>query len=148
ENVHQITYGLADELIDELTASGDLLRRHSTRTGTVTFQYDVMQLGRWMERKLEDAGVRCLTGATLTGVEFDDRRLRKLDLATRYGGVRVEAAGFVDASGDAVLSWHASLPVREPTAPVYGSLNFLLEGYDEERVAQIDHEAVYARLRE
>src|SRR5262249_5961477 len=53
-----------------------------------------------------------------------------------------------DASGDAVLSWESGLAVREPDAPVYGSLNFIMEGYDEERVAKIDHEQVYARLRE
>jgi hypothetical protein len=148
KDAYQITHGIADELIEELTASGDLLRRHSTRTGTVTFQYDVMQLGRWMERKLEAAGVNSLLGATLTDVDFSDRRLERLRFATRYGAVEVEAAGFVDASGDAALSWQAALSVREPTAPVYGSLNFLLEGYDEERVARIDHEEIYARLRE
>ncbi|MBN1240201.1 MAG: FAD-dependent oxidoreductase [Gammaproteobacteria bacterium] len=148
ENAYQLTHGIADELIEDLTASGDLLRRHSTRTGTVTFQYEVMQLGRWMERKLEDAGVRSLLGATLIDADFANRRLRRLRFATRYGVVDVEAGGYVDASGDAVLSWQASLGVREPTAPVYGSLNFLLEGYDEERVARIDHEEVYARLRE
>ena len=144
----QLTYGIADELIEELTASGDLLRRHSTRTRTITFQYDVMQLGRWMERKLEEAGVRCLLGATLTGVEFHDRSLRRLAFATRHGAVDVDAAGFVDASGDAALAWQAGLEVREPTAPVYGSLNFLLEGYDEASVAGIDHEEIYARLRD
>ena len=148
EDAYQITHGIADELVEELTASGHLLRRHSTRTGTVTFQYGVMQLGRWMERKLEEAGVQSLVGATLTGVDFRERRLEQLRFATRYGNVNIEAAAFVDASGDAVLSWQAGLPVREPTAPVYGSLNFLLEGYDEERVARIDHEEVYARLRE
>lgn len=144
----QITHGIADELIAELTASGDLLRRHSTRTGTVTFQYDVMQLGRWMERKLQDAGVRCLIGATLTDTEFTERRMRRLRFATRYGPVNIDAAGYVDASGDAALTWQAGLSVREPTAPVYGSLNFLIEGYDEEKVTHIDHEEIYARLRE
>ena len=60
----------------------------------------------------------------------------------------MNATGYVDASGDAVLSWESGLNVREPDAPVYGSLNFILEGYDEERVAKIDHEEVYQRLRE
>lgn len=146
KDAYQLTHGIADELIAELTAAGALLRRHSTRTGTVTFQYDVMKLGRWMERKLEDAGVECLVGATLTDVDFAGRRLERSTFATRYGPVAVEAAGFVDASGDAVLSWLAGLEVREPDAPVYGSLNFLLEGYDETRVAAIDHEEIYARL--
>lgn len=146
-NAYQITHGLADELIADLTASGDLLRRHSERTGTVTFQYELMQLARWMERKCHEAGVQVLLGATLTGVDFADRRLDRLRFATRYGPVDVRATGFVDASGDAVLSWQAGLAVREPTNPVFGSLNFLLEGYDESKVAEIDHKKIYARLK-
>src|SRR5690606_28529064 len=101
-NAYQITYGLASELIDELTARGALHRR-SGRTGTITFQYDVIELGRWLEQKAHDAGVRALVGATLVDVDFADRRLRSATFATRFGPVRVEAAGFVDASGDAVL---------------------------------------------
>ncbi len=148
KDAYQITHGLADELIGELTASGALSRRHSTRTGTVTFQYDLVPFGRWVEQKVQGAGVRTLLGATLTHAEFTNRRLRSLSFATRFGPVRVDATGYVDASGDAVLSWQCGLQVREPDAPVYGSLNFILEGYDEERVANIDHEQVYARLRE
>jgi len=148
KDAYQITHGLADELIAELTAKGALSRRHSTRTGTVTFQYDQVQLGRWIEHKVETAGVRTLIGATLTDTELRDRRLRSLTFATRFGAVRVNATGFVDASGDAVLSWQSGLSVREPDAPVYGSLNFILEGYDEALVAKIDHEQVYQRLRE
>ncbi len=147
-DAYQITHGIADELIDELTASGDLLRRDSGRTGTVTFQYELMQLGRWMERKVKASGAQALIGATLTDAEFRDRRLHSLDFATRTGPVRVNATSFVDASGDAVLSWLAGLGVREPDAPVYGSLNFLVEGYDEDAVANIDHEKIYARLRQ
>jgi hypothetical protein len=148
KDAYRLTYGLADELIAELTASGALLRRHSTRTGTVTFQYDVVQLGRWVEEKVHDAGVRVLIGATLTHADFRERRLHSLSFATRFGAVRVAAQGYVDASGDAVLSFESGLSVREPDAPVYGSLNFILEGYDEARVAKIDHEQVYQRLRE
>jgi hypothetical protein len=148
KGAYQITHGLADELIAELTVTGALLERKSGRTGTVTYQYDVVQLGRWIEQKVHDAGVRTLIGATLTRANFADRRMRSLEFATRFGSVNVNATGYVDASGDAALSWEAGLAVREPDAPVYGSLNFILEGYDEARVAEIDHEEVYGRLRE
>jgi hypothetical protein len=148
KDAYQITYGLADELIAELTSEGALSRRHSPRTGTVTFQYDLVPFGRWVERKVEEAGVEILLGATLTHAEFANRRLRRLEFATRYGPVHVNATGYVDASGDAVLSYESGLAVREPDAPVFGSLNFIMEGYDEAQVAKIDHEAIYARLRE
>ncbi len=83
-----------------------------------------------MERKIEEAGVQAIVGATLTGVKFENRRVQYIELATRYGAVRVQAKGYVDSSGDASLCYEAGLEVREPDAPVYGSLNFLIEGYD------------------
>jgi flavin-dependent dehydrogenase len=103
---YQITHGIADDLIADLTEEGSLSRRLSM-TGTITFQYDEVRLARWMERKVEDAGVHALVGAVLTDVGFDNRRARYLELATRFGTVRVEATSYVDASGDATLCYLA-----------------------------------------
>jgi hypothetical protein len=69
-----------------------------------------------------------------------------VDLATRFGSVRIAANGYVDASGDASLSYEAGLDVREPDAPVYGSLNFLIEGYDAEAVKDLVINEVHDRL--
>src|SRR5215510_5905316 len=54
---YQITHGIADDLIRDLTAEGSLHRRASM-TGTVTFQYDEVRLGRWMERRIQEAGIQ------------------------------------------------------------------------------------------
>ena len=142
---YQITHGIADELIRDLTAEGSLARRASM-TSTVTFQYDEVRLGRWMERGIQEAGVQTVLGAVLTGVEVTNRRVRHLDIATRFGAVRVEAAGYVDSSGDATLTFEAGLDVREPEAPVYGSLNFLIEGYDTDAVKDLVLADVHTRL--
>jgi hypothetical protein len=99
-----------------------------------------------MERKVEEAGVQTLLGAVLTDVAFANRRVQHLDFATRFGAVRVQATGYVDASGDATLCYEAGLEVREPDAPIYGSMNFLIEGYDTETVAQMDIVEVRERL--
>jgi FAD-dependent oxidoreductase family protein len=144
---YQITHGIADDLIADLTEEGSLSRRVSM-TGTITFQYDEVRLARWIERKVEEAGIRALVGAVLTDVGFDDRRLRHLELATRFGAVRVEASAYIDASGDATLCFHAGLEVREPDAPVYGSLNFIIEGYDTEAVKDLVIKEVHDRLAE
>jgi 2-polyprenyl-6-methoxyphenol hydroxylase-like FAD-dependent oxidoreductase len=143
---YQIIHGIADELIAELSAEGSLHRRVSVLTGTITFQYDEVRLARWMERKVEAAGAQAILGAVLTGVAVEDRRVRHVELATRFGSVRVAAAGYVDASGDASLTYEAGLEVREPEAPVYGSLNFLIEGYDTEAVKDLAMPEVHARL--
>jgi FAD-dependent oxidoreductase family protein len=142
-DAYQITHGIADDLIRDMTAEGSLLRMHRS---TVTFQYDEVRLGRWMERKIEAAGVQAVVGAVLTGVAFQNRRVQHLELATRFGSVRIQANGYVDASGDATLCYEAGLQLREPEAPVYGSLNFLIENYDLEAVTSLDIEAVRRRL--
>jgi 2-polyprenyl-6-methoxyphenol hydroxylase-like FAD-dependent oxidoreductase len=144
---YQITHGIADDLIRDLTAEGSLNRRVSM-TGTVTFQYDEVRLARWIERKVEQAGITALVGAVLTDVALQDRRVRYIELATRFGAVRVAANGYVDASGDASLTYEAGLDVREPDAPVYGSLNFLIEGYDIDAVKDMVIKDVHARLAE
>src|SRR6185295_4817934 len=110
-NAYQITHGIADDLLREMGAEGSLLRMHRS---TVTFQYDEVRLGRWMERKIEEAGVKAIVGAVLTGVEFENRRVKHVEFATRFGAVRVQANGFIDSSGDASLCYEAGLEVREP----------------------------------
>lgn len=142
-NAYQMTHLIADDLLRDLAAEGSLLRMHRS---TVTFQYDEVRLGRWMERKIEEAGVRAIVGATLTAVKFENRRVQYIELATRYGAVRVQAQGYVDSSGDAALCYEAGLEVREPDAPVYGSLNFLIEGYDLGTVANLDINEIRERL--
>ncbi|HSD73913.1 MAG TPA: FAD-dependent oxidoreductase [Steroidobacteraceae bacterium] len=142
-NAYQITHGVADDLIRDLTAEGSLLRMHHS---TVTFQYDEVRLGRWMEQKVQAAGIHAIVGAVLTDVAFSQRRVRHVDFATRFGTVRVQAAGYVDSSGDASLSYEAGLEVREPEAPVYGTLNFLIENYDLTTVGELVMKDVHARL--
>ena len=142
---YQITHGIADDLIADLTAEGSLHRRVSM-TGTITFQYDEVRLGRWIEQKVDAAGIQAIVGAVVTDVAFESRRVQSIELATRFGSVRIEANGYVDASGDATLSFQAGLDVREPDAPVYGSLNFLIEGYDTNAVKELVMKDVHERL--
>src|SRR5215831_16285083 len=54
ERPYQITHGIADDLIADLIAEGSMYRRVSA-TGTITFLYDEVRLGRWVERKIEEA---------------------------------------------------------------------------------------------
>jgi len=142
---YQITHLVADDMIRDLEAEGSIYRRKSM-TGTVTFLYDEVRLGRWMETQIDKAGITSIVGAVLTGVAFSNRRVQHVELATRFGTVRIEANGYVDASGDAVLSYEAGCEVREPDAPVYGSLNFLIEGYNTDAAEAMVIQDVHARL--
>jgi hypothetical protein len=147
ERPYQITHGIADDMIADLIAEGSMHRRNSA-TGTVTFLYDEVRLGRWVERKVQELGVRSIVGAVLTNVAASNRRVQHLELATRFGPVRVAAQGYVDASGDATLSYEAGFEVREPDAPVFGSLNFVIENYDADGASKMVIADVHARLAE
>jgi hypothetical protein len=74
--------------------------------------------------------------------------VQHLELVTRFGPVRVAAQGYVDASGDATLSYEAGFEVREPDAPVFGSLNFVIENYDADAASKMVIGDVHARLAE
>src|SRR5438093_5710305 len=78
---YQITHGIADDLIADLTAEGSLHRRVSM-TGTITFQYDEVRLGRWIEQKVDAAGIHAIVGAVVTEVAFKSRRVQSIELAT------------------------------------------------------------------
>src|SRR4030095_10289562 len=108
ERPYQITHGIADGMIADLTAEGSMHRRQSA-TGTITFLYDEVRLGRWVERQSQEAGVRSIVGAVRTDVAVANGRVEHIELATRFGSVRVAAQGYVDASGDATLSYEAGL---------------------------------------
>ena len=127
---YQFTHGIVDEILDDLGRTGDLFYRKGP--GWTTVFYDEIALSRWIEKKVCAAGIEVIVGAVIRDVEFEDRRIRGLNIATRYGDVRVKANGFVDATGDAVLSWLAGLPCREPAdGPIYGTQMIVLEGVDE-----------------
>jgi hypothetical protein len=127
-NYTQLTHGIFDDIFSELGPSGDL---HFQRGHTTTVYYNEVALGRWLEKQIRAAGVRTMLAAVLRGVEISGGRIRSILLASRYGDVSVHAAGFVDASGDAALSWEAGLPCWVPERPIYGSQQVIVENVDE-----------------
>jgi flavin-dependent dehydrogenase len=124
----QLTHGVFDDIFRDLGPSGDL---HFARGHTKTVYYNEVALGRWLERRILSLGVRTILGTVLQQVDVHDGRIERVSLASRYGNVSVTAAGFVDASGDAALTWAAGLPCRVPERPIYGSQQVIVENVDE-----------------
>jgi flavin-dependent dehydrogenase len=124
----QLTHGVFDEIFRDLGPSGDL---HFQRGHTTTVYYNEVALGRWLETRILSLGVRTILGTVLQEVDVRDGRIERISLASRYGNVSVAAAGFVDASGDAALTWAAGLPCWVPERPIYGSQQVIVEGVDE-----------------
>jgi 2-polyprenyl-6-methoxyphenol hydroxylase-like FAD-dependent oxidoreductase len=124
----QLTHSVFDEIFRDLGPAGDL---HFARGHTTTVYYNEVALGRWLETTIQSLRVRTMLASVLTGVEFSGGRVGSISLATRHGNVRVSAPGFVDASGDAALTWQAGLPCWVPERPIYGSQQVIVENVDE-----------------
>src|SRR4029077_1979208 len=124
----QLTHGVFDDIFRDLGPSGDL---HFQRGHTTTVYYNEVALGRWLEQKILRCGVRTILGTVLQRAAVADGRIESILLASRYGDVRITAAGFVDASGDAALTWMAGLPCWVPERPIYGSQQVIVEDVDE-----------------
>ena len=140
----RLTHGISVEMIETLLQSDDT--RFRPARNSIIVQYDETALARWIDRTVSAAGIRVLLGATLRGAHRDGRRITTLDLATRYGDVSVEAEGFVDASGDAAVAWHAGLAVNEPESQIFGSQIVLFENFDEAAATAIDRWEMQQRL--
>jgi 2-polyprenyl-6-methoxyphenol hydroxylase-like FAD-dependent oxidoreductase len=125
----QLTRGVFDDIFADLGRSGDL---HFQRGHTTTVYYNEVALGRWLESAIQRVGVRTVLGTVLQQVDVRDGRIAAVRLASRYGEVRVRAQGFVDASGDAALTWEAGLPCWVPERPIYGSQQVIVENVDED----------------
>lgn len=144
-NGKQLTHGIADDILRDLGATGDL----EVRMGGVSPNafYNEVALGRWVERKVLELNITPLVGAVLREVRLEGRRVAELLLATRYGDVAVRADGFVDATGDAAVAWQAGLECREPAEGViYGSQMMVIENFDDAH--RPSREEVSARIRE
>lgn len=135
-DIVRLTYGIADEILKDLRDQG--AARDMTARNSIIVQYDEIALSRWVDTAIRDAGITVLLGAVVRNATVSGRRVTDIEIATRFGDVRVEADGFVDASGDATIAWHAGLPVREPESEIYGTQVVLFENFDEEAAAAID----------
>ena len=126
---HQLTHGIFDPMFADLGATGDI---HYNRGHTMTVSYDEVALGRWVENMVDALGIQVVLGGSVLTVYASEGRVHEVTFATRHGRVRVRAAGFVDASGDAALTWEAGMPCRVPERTIWGSQQVRLENLDEE----------------
>ncbi len=125
----QVTHRIADELFQDLRNAGGLFD-NPANPFLVPYYNETLFL-RWAEKKVLEAGVQVLLGATVRKVHREGRRILSLEAVTRYGEVIIRADGYVDASGDAVVAWLAGLTCNMPEeGAIYGSIMFLLENID------------------
>jgi flavin-dependent dehydrogenase len=144
----QLTHGIADGILHDLGAQDALYYRRGGPSNTTVVMYDEVALSRWIEEAVRKADITVLLGTILRGVTRDGGRIRALDLATRYGDVNLSATGFVDATGDAALTWEAGFACREHAdGPIYGTQMMVLEGIDEAKAPGRDEFTARARAK-
>ncbi|MEU6645640.1 FAD-dependent oxidoreductase [Saccharomonospora sp. NPDC046836] len=139
----QLTHGIFDPMFADLGKTGDI---HFNKSHTMTVSYDEVVLGRWIENLVQSLNIQVVLGASVLEVEAGEGTLRSATFATRHGLVGVTATGFVDASGDASLTWEAGLACRVPERTIWGSQQIRLENLREE--FRPEHAELSARVHE
>lgn len=128
ENARLLTSMVVGEMFDDMRKENGIRELVSD---TKVLAYDANIFLRWVEKKMQQLGVTVLLGAVIYDAEMEERRIREISAATRYGTVKIRATGYVDASGDAVLGWLAGLlcqTARE--TKVWGTQMMVLKGVD------------------
>ncbi|MBO6052180.1 MAG: FAD-dependent oxidoreductase, partial [Clostridia bacterium] len=100
---HYLSRGFLAELVNDLTASGDI-------RGDSQFNDEALKL--LLDKKITEACVTPLFHATLCGVERDGARIRSVSAATKAGVLTFEGKMFIDCTGDADLCVMAGVPTR------------------------------------
>lgn len=143
---YRVVYGIVDEMFAHLKKA-DAFHLRRGRNSYIPL-YQEQALVRWIEQAVHGAGIDVLLGAILLDVKRDGGRVEAVSLATRFGTVELRGQGFVDASGDAALSFAAGFACREPASPIMGTLMFTLEGFDEAAALTLDRWMVQKHLAE
>jgi hypothetical protein len=103
----KIAGGISDDVVAGLHELGPVVERPNTYGAGTGVTYNAEHLKLVWERLASDAGVRVLLHAFLQDVIAHDGRVSELLVATKAGLVRIGGRVFVDASGDADLTYHA-----------------------------------------
>ena len=150
-NRRRVVGGLAWEIAQRLTADGVAFERPNTYGAGTGVTYDAEALKVLWERLAEDAGVDLLLHAWATGVRVERGRMAAVRLWTKGGERWVEAAVFIDASGDADVAAMAGVPHDAPgdggTVQSLSTL-FKVANVDVERAAAVPRAELVARMRD
>ncbi|MBL8673645.1 MAG: FAD-dependent oxidoreductase, partial [Rhodospirillales bacterium] len=143
---YRTVFGFATDVLEGLAARDALSFIHGRRRTTLAL-YSEVALARLIEETVRTTpAITPLLGALLRDVARDGGRLRAATFATRHGDVAVRASGWIDASGDAALTWAAGFDCRVPETPVWGTNMMVLEGVDAAALAAVDRAELKARL--
>ena len=101
DRARKVVAGIGDDVIAGLRGLGDVVERPNTYGAGTGVTYLAEHLKVVWEQLVIDSGVRVLLHAFVQDVVVADGRVVSLQVATKAGLVAIDAAVFIDASGDA-----------------------------------------------
>lgn len=111
----QVITGLPQELIDRLCSIGGCIGHIEDTTGyasSVT-PFDAEKLKLVLDEMMAEGGVEVLFHAVLTGVRKQGKKLNAVCVQTKGGLLELAGEVFIDATGDADLSFNAGAEVHQ-----------------------------------
>jgi hypothetical protein len=147
----KIAGGIPDDVVAGLRELGPVLERPNTYGAGTGVTYNSEHLKLVWERLALEADVRVMLHAFLQDVVVRDGRVEELLVATKAGLVRVGGRIFVDASGDADLTYHAGFGFEQAgvEAPAQTlTTTFKMVNVDIARRKQIPTAEVHERMAE
>lgn len=142
---YRVTYGEMDGLLRQMIDDGAAAARRARNT--VILDYSINGWMRWAEREIDRRGITPLFGVIVREVRRTGGTVEALEIASRWGDCRVEAASFVDASGDAVIPWLSGAELNQSDEDIYGTIMAIFEGVDGESIANTPREKFHEAMR-
>jgi hypothetical protein len=119
---NKVVGGIPQELVDRMVAlqgSVGHVRGGTWRTGSGEYEYefsltpyDPECLKFAAQEMVLEAGAELMFQSVLIGTKLDGKRVSSIELVTPEGRHEVQADVFVDATGDAMLTWLAGFPTE------------------------------------
>lgn len=107
ERSKKIVGGIPDDVVNTLKKLGPVLERPNTYGAGTGITYNPEHLKVAWERLLINSGVKILLHSLLQEVNVKDGRIDSITVATRAGLAKISGKSFIDATGDADLSYFA-----------------------------------------
>ncbi len=109
---HKVVGGIADDVIARLKHLDRIIERPNTYGAGLGITYHPDYLKCAWEQLVQESGAQILLNCWVQDVKLIENRLTSLIVATKQGLACIEGKVFVDATGDADLSYWSDVPLE------------------------------------
>jgi hypothetical protein len=108
----QVVFGVGEQVLERFRARGAYQEAYFAWSGNTFVLLDNETVKIVLDEVTQEAGVEVRLHSQVIGATVDDRKVVEVEYVDHGGRHRVEAAAFVDGSGDGDLSHLADAPTR------------------------------------